>query len=103
MLRTVCNNFLTAKCGFNRLHTIFLEEAIRHRCYHLTQQVIDHPVVLVEDFGFERLLEFLYYSAVVLTVYERYEEAAERLEMLIRLEKGESNLKEDAMRKYALI
>ena len=39
----------------------------------------------------------------MLIVYERYEEAAEKLEMLIKLERDDSNLKADAEKKLALI
>lgn len=50
-----------------------------------------------------QLLEFLYYSAIVLTVYERYDEAIEKLEMLTRLEKDDSNIKSDAEKKLTLL
>ena len=50
-----------------------------------------------------QLLEFLYHSSIVLIVYERYEEAAEKLEMLLKLERDDSNLKTDAEKKLAII
>lgn len=50
-----------------------------------------------------QLLEFLYHSSIVLIVYERSEEAAEKLEMLLKLERDDSNLKTDAEKKLAII
>lgn len=104
MLKAVSLNLLEAKAGFGKIHTLFLMMAIENRCYHMTKQVIDHPVVILEEAtNLGNLLEYLYYSAIILTVFERYEEAAERLESLIKFEKDDSNLREEAEKKLALL
>lgn len=109
-LHRLCLATLEAKLGLQNYFSDFLSLAIENRYYHLCDRIIAHPVVVIDEiskpkvkYSIMKLMSFLYYSSIVLTVQQKYKEATEKLSLLLRLEKNKSNLADDAFKKYVLI